>query len=69
MFPKKLVVPLIIMIGLTSQSLGLSLIKRQLHKNLLTNIILKTIEKMFIQYDLAYPSGTAFHSNIKLHSI
>ena len=27
------------------------------------------VEKMFLQYDLAYPSGTAFESNIKLHSI
>ena len=27
------------------------------------------IDKMFIQYDLAYPSGTAFDSSIKFHSI
>ena len=27
------------------------------------------INEMFIQYDLAYPSGTEFRSNIKLHSI
>ena len=27
------------------------------------------VEKMFIQYDLSYPSGTAFDSNLKLHSI
>ena len=27
------------------------------------------IEKMFIQYDIAYPSGNAFNSTVKLHSV